>query len=66
MKEVEGNRSLLITFSGPGTFRIILLISPEILEIDINISISLMRKLELRETKTLANITQLVSGRAKI
>lgn len=33
---------------------------------DINISILLMRKLELRETKTLASITQPVIGRARI
>ena len=62
----EGNESLLITFSVPGTFHVFLLIPPVILEVDVNISILQMRKLELRKTKVLASITQLVNGRAGI
>ena len=42
----EGNESLLITFSVPGTFHVFLLIPPVILEVDVNISILQMRKLK--------------------
>lgn len=62
----EGNASLLTVFSGPGTVHTVLLIPPGILEVDVNISILQMRKSELRETKAFANITQPVSGRARI
>ena len=62
----EGNESLLITFSVPGTFHVFLLIPPVIPEVDVNVSVLQMRKLELRKTKVLASITQLVNGRARI
>lgn len=58
----EANASLLIIFSVPHTFHIFLLIPPAILEVDINSSILERRKLELRKTKTLAYMTQLVSA----